>query len=53
MLLEKVHGHPINHQQCSPIQQVLDDTDDVYYRFGGAALAEMLHVRYNIVSQFL
>lgn len=30
-----------------PMLHIKQDTDDVYFRFGGAALASMLHLRYD------
>ena len=53
MLLQKVNEHPAsstNHQTSIPTH-VVHDADDVYYRFGGAALSDMLHVRYNKVKK--
>ena len=32
---------------CSSSLSTVPDTDDVYYRFGGAAICDMLHLRYK------
>ena len=34
-------------QVSTNVTEISDETDDVYYRFGGAAIATMLHVRYD------
>lgn len=33
-----------------PAQCIAQDTDDVYYKFGGAAIATMLHLRQDCLK---
>ena len=41
--IRSVHANPAQHYNQS------EDGDDVYYRFGGAAICEMLHLRYKSI----
>ena len=47
-MLQEINKHPVFIRKCPDIPIQHDqDYDDVYYRFGGASLSDMLHVRYN------
>ena len=50
VLLDYVHTHSTSHD-CETQSAIQEDGDDVhvYYRFGGAALCEMLHLRYKTI----
>ena len=44
ILLKVVHGHVVTSSASTSVAVSLDiDSDDVYFRFGGAILSEMLH----------
>ena len=46
ILLKVVHGHVVTSSASISVAESLDiDGDDVYFRFGGAILSEMLHLR--------
>lgn len=55
--LAKVVAKNISQESCkenveptsSPAHEVLEEPSDVYFRFGGAAIAEMLHNRYRTI----
>ena len=49
-LLQLVFEEQKDHKEQGATQSSMiqtDDTEDVYYRFGGATLASMLHLRYD------
>ena len=48
ILLKVVHGHVVTSSASTSVAESLGiDGDDVYFRFGGAILSEMLHLRYK------
>ena len=48
VLLDYVHTHSTSHD-CETQSAIHENGDGVYYRFGGAALCEMLHLRYKTI----
>ena len=52
IMLQKINKDPVFIRKCPDIPIQYDqDPDDVYYRFGGASLSDMLHVRYNKIRR--
>ena len=45
--MQKVFDDQKERQASTDSAETSHDTDDVYYRFGGAAIATMLHLRYD------
>ena len=51
VLLKTVHDTTTQSVVTNPASVQLEDSDDVYFRFGGAAICEMLHVRYKQIKK--
>uniref|UniRef100_A0A1X7UP48 Uncharacterized protein n=1 Tax=Amphimedon queenslandica TaxID=400682 RepID=A0A1X7UP48_AMPQE len=50
VLLKYVHNTTTLSVVTDPASQ-LEDSDDVYFRFGGAAICEMLYVHYKLIKK--
>ena len=50
-LLRQCHKVIQSFKNSSSKEDTVEDSEDVYYRFAGAAIASMLHARYDKLKQ--